>query len=115
RAGNRGRGKGRPHGAQTLLGASRRGAGRAAYSRPYGPRDARRTGTRLCARVGAAGIARLDLSTMTLSAVAARYANALADVVTATTSALSPQQAVAELRAFESALRESSALYNALI
>ena len=35
---------------------------------------------------------------MTLSAVAARYANALADVVTGSASALTPQQAVAELR-----------------
>src|ERR1051325_9793539 len=52
---------------------------------------------------------------MTLSAVAARYANALADVVTASASALSPQQAVAELRAFEEALRDSPALYNALV
>jgi F-type H+-transporting ATPase subunit delta len=51
---------------------------------------------------------------MTLSAVAARYANALADVVTAKTSTLSPEQAVAELRAFESALRDSIELQNAL-
>jgi len=52
---------------------------------------------------------------MTLSAVAARYANALADVVTASTSSLSPQQAVAELRAFEATLRDSAELRNALI
>jgi F-type H+-transporting ATPase subunit delta len=52
---------------------------------------------------------------MTLSAVAARYANALADVVTATSSALSPEQAVAELRAFEDALRGSAELRNALV
>jgi F-type H+-transporting ATPase subunit delta len=52
---------------------------------------------------------------MTLSAVAARYANALADVVTGSGSTLSPEQAVAELRAFETALRESSALQNALV
>jgi F-type H+-transporting ATPase subunit delta len=52
---------------------------------------------------------------MTLSAVAARYANALADVVTSTTSKLSPQQAVAELRSFEAALRDSPELQNALI
>lgn len=51
---------------------------------------------------------------MTLSAVAARYANALADVVTAKTSSLSPEQAVAELRAFEASLRESPELHNAL-
>ncbi len=52
---------------------------------------------------------------MTLSAVAARYANALADVVTATGSSLNPQQAVAELRAFEGALADSPELQNALI
>jgi F-type H+-transporting ATPase subunit delta len=52
---------------------------------------------------------------MTLSAVAARYANALADVVTANSSALSPEQAVAELRAFASALRDSTELQNALV
>src|SRR3954464_7935540 len=52
---------------------------------------------------------------MTLTAVAARYANALADAVTGSASTLSPQQAVAELRAFETALRDSSALHNALI
>jgi F-type H+-transporting ATPase subunit delta len=52
---------------------------------------------------------------MTLSAVAARYANALADIVTASASPLSPELAVAELRSFESALRESPELHNALI
>jgi F-type H+-transporting ATPase subunit delta len=52
---------------------------------------------------------------MTLSAVAARYANALADVVTGSASALNPQQAVAELRAFESLLRDSPELLNALV
>jgi F-type H+-transporting ATPase subunit delta len=52
---------------------------------------------------------------MTLSAVAARYANALADVVTAGGSTLSPQQAVAELRSFETTLRGSVELQNALI
>lgn len=51
---------------------------------------------------------------MTLSAVAARYANALADVVTASTSVLAPQKAVAELRAFESALEGSHELREAL-
>jgi F-type H+-transporting ATPase subunit delta len=51
---------------------------------------------------------------MTLSAVAARYASALADVVTARGSPLRPQDAVAELRAFESALQASSELQNAL-
>jgi F-type H+-transporting ATPase subunit delta len=52
---------------------------------------------------------------MTLSAVAARYANALADVVTGSASALTPQQAVAELRSFESLLRDSPELLNALV
>ncbi len=52
---------------------------------------------------------------MTLSAVAARYANALADVVTASASALNPQQAVAELQSFEAVLRDSVELQNALI
>jgi F-type H+-transporting ATPase subunit delta len=52
---------------------------------------------------------------MTLSAVAARYANALADVVTASASTLSPQQAVVELRAFGDTLHGSVELQNALI
>ena len=52
---------------------------------------------------------------MTLSAVAARYANALADVVTGSASALNPQQAVAELRVFESLLNDSPELLNALV
>ena len=52
---------------------------------------------------------------MTLSAVAARYANALADVVTAGSSALNPQQAVAELRSFDALLRGSAELHNALV
>jgi len=51
---------------------------------------------------------------MTLSAVASRYANALADVVTAPTAAISPQQAAAELRAFEAALAGSEELREAL-
>jgi F-type H+-transporting ATPase subunit delta len=51
---------------------------------------------------------------MTLSAVAARYANALADVVTGGASSLRPQEAVSELRSFEAALRSSPELYNAL-
>ncbi len=51
---------------------------------------------------------------MTLSAIAARYANALADVVTAGGSPLRPQEAVAELRAFEAALEASTELQNAL-
>lgn len=52
---------------------------------------------------------------MTLSAVATRYANALADVVTGSASALNPQQAVAELRAFEETLQGSTELQNALV
>src|SRR5215472_12025769 len=47
---------------------------------------------------------------MTLSAVAARYANALADVVTAPAAELSPQNALAELRAFEAVLESSQEL-----
>jgi F-type H+-transporting ATPase subunit delta len=52
---------------------------------------------------------------MTLSAVASRYANALADVVTASGAALRPQEAVAQLRTFETALRSSPELQNALM
>jgi F-type H+-transporting ATPase subunit delta len=51
---------------------------------------------------------------MTLSAVATRYANALADVVTAGSSKLRPQDAVAELGTFEEALNTSGELRNAL-
>jgi F-type H+-transporting ATPase subunit delta len=51
---------------------------------------------------------------MTLSAVAARYANALADVVTADNSALQPQDAVRELRAFEAVLNQSHDLREVL-
>ncbi len=51
---------------------------------------------------------------MTISAVATRYANALADVVTASGSGLRPQDAVSELRVFESAVRESRELREAL-
>lgn len=51
---------------------------------------------------------------MTLSAVATRYAHALADVVTASASTLRPQDAVAELRSFESVLESSIELHNAL-
>jgi F-type H+-transporting ATPase subunit delta len=47
---------------------------------------------------------------MTLSAVATRYANALADVVTAAGSALRPETALAELRAFESVIGQSHEL-----
>jgi F-type H+-transporting ATPase subunit delta len=52
---------------------------------------------------------------MTLSAVATRYARALADVVTAGASTLRPDAAVSELRAFEAALQSSAELRNALI
>jgi F-type H+-transporting ATPase subunit delta len=52
---------------------------------------------------------------MTITAVAKRYAEALADVVTASGSVLRPQDAVAELRAFESALKGSAELQNALV
>jgi len=52
---------------------------------------------------------------MTLSAVATRYANALADVVTADRSAVKPQEALSNLRSFQAALAESPELHNALI
>ena len=51
---------------------------------------------------------------MTLSAVATRYAKALADVTSAPAGALSPQDALTQLRAFESALAASRELENAL-
>ena len=50
---------------------------------------------------------------MTLSAVATRYAKALADVTT-TAAGLRPEDALAQLRAFESALAASRELLNAL-
>ena len=52
---------------------------------------------------------------MPISAVATRYANALADVVTAPASAVKPEAALAELRSFEAALRGSAELENALV
>jgi len=52
---------------------------------------------------------------MTPSAVATRYASALADVVTASGSSLRPEDAMAQLRAFETALRSSPELHNALV
>ena len=52
---------------------------------------------------------------MTLSAVAARYANALAEVVTAGRSPVRPQDAISELRTFEAALDGSTELQNALV
>jgi F-type H+-transporting ATPase subunit delta len=51
---------------------------------------------------------------MTLSAVATRYAKALADVTSVPAGALSPQDALTQLRAFESALAASRELENAL-
>ena len=52
---------------------------------------------------------------MTNSAVASRYANAMADVVTAASSPLRPEIALAELQAFETTLRDSPELQNALV
>jgi hypothetical protein len=52
--------------------------------------------------------------TMTLSAVATRYAKALADVTTASSAALKPADALTQLRAFEAALNSSHELQNAL-
>jgi F-type H+-transporting ATPase subunit delta len=51
---------------------------------------------------------------MTTSAVANRYANALADVVTTPGSGIRAEDILGELRSFEAALRESAALQNAL-
>jgi len=52
---------------------------------------------------------------MTLSAVTARYAHALADVVTAAGSPLNAQQTVAELQAFAAPLAASADLHNSLV
>jgi F-type H+-transporting ATPase subunit delta len=52
---------------------------------------------------------------MTLSALAKRYAEALADVVTRAGSGLPPAEAAAQLRAFEAALGTSLELREALI
>jgi F-type H+-transporting ATPase subunit delta len=51
---------------------------------------------------------------MTQSAVATRYANALADVVTSGASATGAEAVLAELRAFQSTLSTSAELQNAL-
>jgi len=51
---------------------------------------------------------------MTLSAVASRYAHALADVVTASGSPLRAQDALVQLRNFDSTLRSSLELQNVL-
>ena len=52
---------------------------------------------------------------MTLSAIAARYADALADVVTQPGSAVRAPDALAELQEFEATFRSSAALRNALV
>ena len=51
---------------------------------------------------------------MTLSAVATRYANALADVVSPADSPLRPEAALNELRSFQATLQSSPELQNAL-
>ena len=51
---------------------------------------------------------------MTISAVATRYAEALADVATAPTGGVRPDEILAELRGFQSVLRSSAELHNAL-
>src|SRR5262249_3844614 len=51
---------------------------------------------------------------MTTSAVAIRYANALADVVTASGSGIRAEEILGELRSFEVALQGSAELHNAL-
>src|SRR4051794_12873364 len=51
---------------------------------------------------------------MTHSVVASRYANALADVVTAGAAGLNAETALNELRSFDAVLRESTELNNAL-
>src|ERR1039457_171864 len=51
---------------------------------------------------------------MTLSAVATRYAKALADVTATAAGGLSPQDALSQLRGFESALAASRELENSL-
>ena len=52
---------------------------------------------------------------MTLSAVATRYAHALADVVTAGDSTIRPEDAIAQLRTFETVLRSSPDLHTVLL
>jgi F-type H+-transporting ATPase subunit delta len=51
---------------------------------------------------------------MTATAIAARYAGALADLVTAPGSPVRPQDALDEVRAFEATLQSSSELYTVL-
>ena len=50
-----------------------------------------------------------------ISVIGTRYAKALLDVVLAPQSAIDPKQVVAELRAINEMIRESSALHNALL
>jgi F-type H+-transporting ATPase subunit delta len=52
---------------------------------------------------------------MPITAVTSRYANALADVVTASGAALDPQAAAIELRGFAQVVAESAELRNALL
>jgi F-type H+-transporting ATPase subunit delta len=52
---------------------------------------------------------------MTQTGIATRYADALADVVTAPGSAVTPQGAVAEVRSFEAAVASSADLRSVLI
>jgi len=52
---------------------------------------------------------------MPITAVTSRYANALADVVTASGAAVDPQAAATELRAFAGVVAESAELRNALL
>jgi F-type H+-transporting ATPase subunit delta len=52
---------------------------------------------------------------MAYSVVAARYANALADVITAPESGTTADRTISELRSFEFALRYSAELQNALV
>src|SRR5262249_3815115 len=73
-------------------------------SRPHHPRGAGCPGERIRPE-----------PPMTTSAVATRYANALADVVTAPGSSVRAEDILGELRSFEAALRESAALQNALV
>jgi F-type H+-transporting ATPase subunit delta len=51
---------------------------------------------------------------MTLTAIAARYAEALAEIVTAAGSPVRPQDSVDEIKAFVSTLQSSNELYIAL-
>jgi F-type H+-transporting ATPase subunit delta len=51
---------------------------------------------------------------MPITAVTSRYANALADVLTASGAALDPEAAASELRAFAAVVAESAELRNAL-